>query len=121
MKKILLLALPLLLLLSSCRKDVGPVQPIDEENWIHRERGIVVASDFGCPYFVVEAKNGYSLLKSWDGSIPYQGSVIYGDFSSWGLKRFYNRSEQYLQDADVREYWLGYFDAIDEMNYQCYR
>jgi hypothetical protein len=122
MKKILMLALPFFLLLSSCRKDVGgAVQPIDEGDWIYRERGVVVASDYGCPYFVVEAEYGYSVLKSWDGAIPYQGSVIYGDFSSWGVKRFYNRSERYLVDADVREYSLGYYDAIDEMDYQCNR
>jgi hypothetical protein len=121
MKKILLLALPLVLLLTSCRKDIVAGQPIDEGDWIYQERGVVVASDYVCPYFVVEAEYGYSVLKSWDGAIPYQGSVIYGDFSSWGVKRFYNRSERYLIDADVREYGLSYFDAVDEMDYQCNR
>ena len=121
MKKILLFALPLLLLLASCRKEIidrpGPV--IDESQWLNQERAVVVASDINCPYYVVEAYGGYSVLKSWDGSIPYEGSVMYGDFSTWGVKTFYNRSERYLAHADVREYWLSYYDALDEMDYQC--
>lgn len=117
-----MLALPVLLFFSSCSKEnVGPAQPIDEADWIYRERGVVVASDFGCTWFVVQAENGYSVLRSWDGSVPFQGSVVYGDFSSWGVKKFYNRSERYLMDADVRDYWLGYYDAVDEMDYQCNR
>jgi len=121
MKRLLLLAIPLLLLFSSCRKDVGVAPPIDEAEWMYQERAVVVFSDPSCDYFVVQASNGYSLLKSWDGYLPFEGSVLYGDFSSWGVKRFYNRSEQYLINADVREYWLSYFDATDEMDYQCSR
>jgi len=121
MKKIFYLTVPLLVLLVSCRKEVidrpGPV--IDESEWLNRERAVVVYSDFNCPYFVVEAYGGYSLLKSWDGLTPLQGSVMYGDFSSWGVKTFYNRSERYLTRADVKEYWLSYWDATDEMDYQC--
>ena len=118
MKKTLLFVLPLLLLLASCRKEInGPV--IDESQWLNQERAVVVASDINCPYYVVEAYGGYSVLKSWDGTIPYEGSVMYGDFSSWGVKTFYNRSEGYMARADVKEYWLNYYDALDEMDYQC--
>jgi hypothetical protein len=118
MKKILLFVLPLFLLFASCRKEIsGPIA--DESQWLNKERAVVVSSDINCPYYVVETYGGYSVLKSWDGTIPYQGSVMYGDFSSWGVKTFYNRSERYMAHADVTEYWLGYYDALDEMDYQC--
>lgn len=122
MKKSLLFVLPLLLFFASCRKDIngpGPGPVIDESQWLNRERGVVVASDINCPYYVVEGYGGYAVLKSWDGSVPFEGSVMYGDFSSWGVKTFYNRSERSLARADVKEYWLSYYDALDEMDYQC--
>lgn len=121
MKRFLLFALPVLLLLSSCRKEVVVVPPVDEGSWMSRERAVVVYSDNYCPYFVVEAQHGYSVLKSWDGIVPYQGSIMYGDFSNWGVRSFYNRSEGYVLKADVQQYWLSYYDAMDEYDYQCGR
>lgn len=79
----------------------------------------MVASAIDCAYYVVETYNGYAVLKSWDGTTPYEGSVMYGNFSNYGINTFYNRSEGYLSRADVREYWLSYYDAMDEMDYQC--
>lgn len=121
MKKALLVMLPALLFFTSCKKDVydAPPPSINESYWLNQERAIVVASDISCPYFVVETYDGYSVLKSWDGIVPFEGVVMYGNFSSWGVKTFYNRSDRFLQKADVKEYWLSYYDALDEMNYQC--
>ncbi len=121
MKKTLLFLIPVLIFFSSCRKDFveGPAPIIDESQWLNQERALVIASDISCQYYVVETYNGYAVLKTWDGYIPFEGSVMYGDFSSWGVKTFYNRSERQLVRSDVREYWLGYYDALDEMEYQC--
>ena len=121
MKKIWLFLIPVVVFFTSCRKEFvdGPETVIDESQWLNRERALVVASDINCQYFVVESYNGYAVLKTWDGYVPFEGSVMYGDFSSWGVKTFYNRSERHLTRADVREYWLGYYDALDEMEYQC--
>ncbi len=119
MKKILYLVVPLTLLFASCRKDIaGPVY-IDESQWLHQERAVVVYSDFSCPYFVVEAYGGYSVLRSWGGATPYQGSVMYGNFSGYGVQTFYNRSEGYLMQADVKDYWLSYYAAMDELQWAC--
>lgn len=120
MKRLCLLILPLVLLLASCSKtDVGPRPPIDESEWLRKERGVVVASDFNCDFFVVETPRGYSVLRAWGGFPPRWGAVIYGDLSNWGVRAFYNRSEGYLMNADVRDYWLPYFTAMDEMNWNC--
>ena len=119
-KSFLIVLLPLLVLFGSCRKDFNSPGPVvDESQWLNKERAVVVSSDINCPYYVVEGYGGYSVLKSWDGTVPFEGSVMYGDFSNWGVKTFYNRSERYLARADVREYWLSYYDALDEMDYQC--
>lgn len=119
MKKILYLTIPVLFLFASCRKDIGQPVYIDESQWLNQERAIVVYSDYQCPYFVVEAYGGYSLLRSWGGPTPYQGSVMYGNFSGYGVRTFYNRSEGYLTQADVQDYWLSYYGAMDALQYAC--
>jgi hypothetical protein len=91
----------------------------DESYWLRQERGTVVMSDFSCPYFVVETRSGYSVLRAWGGSTPFPGDVIYGNLNRYGVSSFYNRSAGYLIDADVKEYWLSYFDAIDQAEWNC--
>ena len=107
------------LVISGCRKERFPVY-IDEGYWLTQERGVVVYSDVRCDYFIVETFNGYSVLRSWDGYIPYQGDVLYGDFSHWGVRDFYNRSAGSLTRSDVKDYWLSYFQAQDQIDYYCY-
>ncbi len=119
MKKLAFLVLPVVLLLASCSKQELVAPPVDEAVWLGRERGIVVASDFSCDYFVVETMRGYTVMRSWGGSAPFRGSVIYGDLSRWGVQTFYNRSDRYLFNADVRDYWLSYFQAIDQVQNLC--
>jgi len=119
MKKLLLVLLPVVLLTVSCSKQELMAPPVDESVWLGRERGIVVASDFSCDYFVVETVHGYTVMRNWGGSAPFRGSVIYGDLSTWGVQTFYNRSDRYLFNADVRDYWIGYFQAMDEVQQFC--
>lgn len=120
MKKILLFLLPAMLLLASCRRqDYGPNQPIDETYWLSKERGVVNYSDGYCDYFVVETYSGFSVLKSWGGYPPVEGAVLYGDLSRPGVHTIYNRSEGYLLQAEVTDYWLTYWDAIDQVNWFC--
>ncbi len=119
MKKLFVFILPLLFIAAGCSKQelVGP--PVDPTPWLSKERGIVVGSDFSCDYFVVETVRGYSVLRSWGGSPPFSGSVLYGDFSNWGVKTIYNRSGGYLLNADVRDYWMPYFQAMDQVQQLC--
>jgi hypothetical protein len=120
MRKLVYLVAPLLLLFTSCKKEsFDQAYVVDEAQWLNRERAVVVESDFNCPYYVVEGEIGYSVLKSWGGLAPLRGSVMYGDFSNWGTRTFYNRSEGYLIQGQVTQYWLSYWDAVDEMDYQC--
>lgn len=119
MKKIIYLIAPLILFFVSCRKEnLGP-PPIDESQWLNQERAVVVESDYNCSYYVVEGHGGYSVLRSFDGAAPLRGSILYGDFSNWGARNIYNRTEGYITRAEVTHYWLSYWDAIDEMDYQC--
>lgn len=118
MKKILGLLLISTVLLSACRKtDLQPV-PIDESQWLNRERGVVVYSDYSCDYFVVETFNGYSIVQNWSVR-PFTGDVLYGDFSRWGLRDVYNRSRGTLMRVNVRDYWLSYFSAQDRLAWYC--
>jgi hypothetical protein len=119
MKKIMLLMVPLFLLLFSCSKDDAVMPPVNEGEWLNKERGIVVASDLRCDFYVVETRYGYAVLRTWGGFPPVYGAVLYGDFSSWGVRTFYNRSEGYLMNADVRDYRTSYFSALDQMNWNC--
>jgi hypothetical protein len=91
MKKLLGLILLSTLLISACRKsDLQPL-PIDESQWLQKERSVVVYSDFSCDYFVVETFNGYAIVQNWSQR-PFTGDVLYGDFSRWGVVDVYNRS-----------------------------
>lgn len=119
MKRIVLLILPLFFILESCSKEDLIRPPIDEREWLNRERAVVVTSDYSCDYFMVETRRGYAILRNWGGASPYPGSVLYGDFSSFGVGTFYNRSEGYILNADVRDYWLTYFDALDQLEWAC--
>jgi hypothetical protein len=120
MKKLLLLSLPLFFIATACtRQYVEPTQPVDEAYWLSQERGVVAESDLGCDYFVIETRDGYTVARSWGGYAPLRGSVVYGNLSQYGVHTFYNRSEGYLIQADVREYWLSYWGALDELNYSC--
>ena len=120
MKRILLIALPILLILVSCRREnVRPGETVDESYWLNQERGVVAYSDYTCDYFIVETYNGFSVMRSWGGFTPQRGSVLYGDFSRVGNRTFYNRSEGFLVQGDVRDYWLSYYAAIDQLDWYC--
>lgn len=120
MKKTLLLVLPLLLALASCTKTVVvPGGQIDESYWLSKQRGVITDSDPLCDYFVVETPYGYSVLRNWGSYTPRIGAVIYGNLDRYGVFNFYNRSEGYIMEADVREYWLSAFDAMDYMQAKC--
>lgn len=119
MKKLLLFVMPLFFLAACSKQGVGPRPPIDESYWLSQDRGIVAYSDFGCDFFIIETYNGFSLLRNWGGIPPLRGSVVYGDFSRYGQATIYNRSEGYLMQTDIREYWLTYWEAIDQMNWNC--
>ena len=113
--------LPVLLLTACRRVVVVPENPIDEHYWLSRERGVVNYSDGYCNYFVVETYNGFSILKAWGGYAPPENVVLYGDLSRAGVQTFYNRTEGYLLQAEVKDYWLTYWDAIDGVNWFCGR
>jgi hypothetical protein len=119
MKNLLYFSILSILLFTSCSKETTPLPPVDESVWLSKERGIVVASDFNCDYFVVQTNRGYTVLRNWGGISPFSGSIIYGDLSNWGVKTLYNRSEGRLINADVRDYWMGYFQAMDQVQWSC--
>jgi hypothetical protein len=120
MNKMLLFFLPVLLVLASCtRTYVDPRPPIDESVWLNKERGVVVYSGFDCDFFVVETRFGYSVVRSWGGFTPARGAVLYGDFSRFGVRSFYNRTEGYIEQANVIDYWLSYWDALDLADFEC--
>jgi hypothetical protein len=116
-----LLALVITVTLTACRKEDLPAQPIDENYWLQQERGVVVYNDFNCDFYIVETWRGYTVMRSFGGFVPFIGDVLYGDFSRWGNRVFYNRSARNLMRADVRDYWLSWFRARDIVGFECGR
>jgi len=120
MKKIFTLSIitiGLVLFFTGCVKNRDYV---DESYWLTKERGEVVLSDPYCQYFVVETNYGYSILRSYNGYKPYEGSIVYGNFSNYGTRDYYDRSSGVIYTSEVIEYWLTYYDAQNAINYYCY-
>ncbi len=120
MKRIFTLSavvLTVALFLSSCVKSSVP--PNNENYWLSKERGEVVYSDSYCNYFVVETYYGYTVVRAYGTYKPYEGSIVYGNFSSKGTKDMYDYSPGYVFTGTVTDYWLSYTEAQDAMDYYC--
>jgi hypothetical protein len=103
---------------TGCYKNYGDVNG-NENYWLTQERGEVVYSDVYCQYYIVETNYGYQVLYNFGGYKPYEGSVVYGNFSSYGTRDFYNRSSGRIFTADVRDYWLSYYEAQEAVYFYC--
>ena len=122
MKKIFTISAILIVavaVLAGCSKRVYDYGS-DEDYWLTKERGEVVYSDSYCPYYVVETYNGYTIVRSSSGFTPYEGSVVYGDFSRRGYRDMYNRSDGTIIHGEVTDYWLTYGDAQYLVDNLCY-
>ena len=120
MKKIFTLSAGLFLfivLLSSCRKDDVIVN--NEGYWLSKEEGEVVYSDINCSYYVVETYNGYNIIRTYGGYRPYEGELVYGNFSSAGTRDMYNYTDRTVFTGTVTDYWLSYNEAMDALDYYC--
>lgn len=121
MKKIFTLSALVLtasLLLSSCVKndtDYG----FDEGYWLSKERGEVVYSDPYCSYYVVETYYGYNIIQAYGNYKPYEGAMVYGNFSSRGTRDIYNYTTGYVFTGTITDYWLTYTEAQDALDYYC--
>jgi hypothetical protein len=110
------LALTLALLFVSCVKQ-SPYG--DDSYWLTKERADVVYSSSTCAFYIVETNRGYAVVRAVN-SRPYEGEVLYGDFSQYGIVDVYNRSRGTVITADVRDYWLSDYEAQQSLNYYCY-
>jgi hypothetical protein len=122
MKKIFTLSATVLLvsyLLGGCVKDSFNNGGFNEGYWLAKERGEVVYSDSYCNYYVVETYYGYNIVMSYGGYKPYEGSVVYGNFSSNGTRDIYNRSSGIIFTGTITDYWLTYTEAQDALDYYC--
>jgi len=104
------------LFLSSCVRDV---HINTDNNWLTKERGEVVYSDAYCSYYVVETNLGYTIIQTYGTYKPYEGTVVYGNFSSRGTRDFYNQSSGVVFTGIVTDYWLTYVEAQDALDYYC--
>ena len=100
---------------SGCIKDNNGY---DENYWLSKESGVVVYSDY-CEYFAVKTAYGYTILRAWGSYKPLEGSIVYGNFSNYGIMYLYNRSSRKIFNADVKEYWLSYTSAQQAIYYYC--
>ena len=121
MKKIFTLSVSLFLaiiLLSSCVKERIVVDN-DENYWLTKEEGEVVYIDSYCSYYVVETYNGYNIVRAYAGYKPYEGDIVYGNFSNLGTRDMYNYSGRFVFTGTVTDYWLSYNEALDALDYYC--
>lgn len=120
MKKIFTLTTSVLLaslFFVGCVRDSLPNN--NENYWLSKEEGEVVYSDSYCNYFVVETYNGYNVIRAYGSYKPYEGSIVYGNFSSNGTREFYNYTSGVVFTASVTDTWLSYLDAQDALDYYC--
>ena len=120
MKKIFTLSAVVLftaIIFNSCIKSTD--HGFNENYWLSKESGEVVYSDSYCNYYVVETNNGYTIIRMYDGYKPYEGSIVYGNFSSYGTHDIYNRSAGLVFTGTVTDYWLTYTEAQDALDYYC--
>ncbi len=119
MKKIFTLStiiLSVALFLSSCVKTY-PAN--DDSYWLSKEQGEVVYSDTYCSYFIVETYYGYNVVQAYGNYKPYEGNIVYGNFSNRGSREFYNYSSGVVFSGTVTDYWLTYTEAQDALDYYC--
>lgn len=122
MKKIFTLsaiALMLTIFFAGCIRDSLPPNGNNESYWLSKERGEVVYSDSYCNYFVVETYYGYTVIAAYGNYKPYEGSILYGNFSNAGTRDMYNRSSGLVFTGTVTDYWLTYNEAQDVLDYYC--
>ncbi len=105
------------LFFTACTKD--RFVNTNEGYWLSRERGEVIYSDNYCNYYVVETNNGYTIIRAYGGYKPFEGSILYGDFSFSGTRDIYNRSSGVIFSGTVTDYWLSYNEALDALDYYC--
>lgn len=114
------LVLAVTMFLGGCVKDsFNNGGGFDEAYWLSKERGEVVYSDAYCNYYVVETYNGYNVVKAYGGYKPYEGDVLYGNFSSQGTRDIYNRSGNVIFTGTITDYWLTYTQAQAALDYYC--
>ncbi|HWC53436.1 MAG TPA: hypothetical protein VG676_07620 [Chitinophagaceae bacterium] len=107
-----------LLMFSSCYRD-STIISNNENYWLSKEQGEVVYSDSYCNYYVVETYYGYTVIRSYGGYKPFEGSIVYGNFSSLGTRDMYNYSSRLIFTGTVTDYWLTYSEALDALDYYC--
>ena len=118
MKKIFtfsIVAIVVTVIVTSCVK-----QPLfDEGYWLSKDRGQVVYSSSSCPYYVVQSSSGYAVIRAVSDR-PLEGDIVFGDFSYYGVKDMYDRTDGLVISGDVKEYGLSSSGAQDAIDYYCY-
>jgi len=107
------------LVLGGCVKNYHDNGGFNENYWLSKEQGEVVYSDTYCDYIVIETISGYTIVRAYGGYKPFEGSIVYGDFSYLGTKDIYNRSTGRIFSGTITDTWLSYYEAQDAMDYYC--
>lgn len=101
------------LLLSSCSKTVLRPGDLDPNEWMAtHDRGIVAYVDYFSGNYIVETRNGYSVVESMSGITPHESDREYAYFSSRGSQTVYNRSGNYFTQIYIVDSWLTWGEAL---------
>lgn len=84
-------------------------------------QGIVVYNQSGCgDRFVVSSNQGFAILEWYGGKDPPEGTVLVGDFESYGMKDVYDRRGGSTR-VWVEDFWLSQGRVMEEMRKFCRR
>jgi len=113
MKKLYFLIPVLALAFAACTKrDYIPAE-VDVRQWMRtHDRGVVAYIDYSTGNYIVDTYEGYSVVESWDRSMPIENDHTYAYFNSRGVQSIYNVSGDYFSKGRVVDHWLTWNEAI---------
>lgn len=119
MKRIGLLTLSLFsLLVIGCTKTDLPPQHLDPDEWMQtHQRGEIAYTDFFSGNYIVQTRQGFSVIENWGGVVPRDFDVVYGHFQFTGLQTIYNRSGNYFTQGKIVGTWLTWFEAMELLEF----
>ena len=63
--------------------------------------------------------NCFAVVRAYGSYKPFEGSIVYGNFSAQGTRDLYNYTNRVVFTGTITDYWLSYQEAQDALDYYC--
>lgn len=92
-----------------------------KESELYRNQGtaVVVFTQSGCDYMILENNSGYILAQWMGGNEPENGESVGGNFKSYGTKDYYNLSSNSKCRLWIDDYMLSKESALEKIADKC--